>query len=945
MSVSACDPDDQSCSIEEMDRTCKQETEMISEVCNGEVSELSNSADTDKTNITTDNSTEAVTEMSNHVDDQHSEMCAEMNLGSQCKGQESGDEIDNCPDDKKSESLSEIDLSSNAENTEDIDDISTTVDGEIPECIDETNSSLDNKLDGSAGERVGDDEVCIKQTRSDQNEIDEEIQKDEQNDEQTGVSEGAIQCVDNKEESQDAAGSKNAGCGEKRSDGDNIPKGKEESRDEDGEDVTKGCGTENTKEKTVSVGSENEPRESTDAEVVATTAERVKPDLLWRSEGALSSTTSLTSEDSVTPDSSSECDIEVDIAIVTERKTKKPTLAAIVKDEHGGGKLLVEALSDAARFSYCSVCAVSLGNLFENEWDRDWRKQSIELILNHLKLPDQCNSAMYALMDGMGGESMHAFVDTLLKDPVLQKNTLLLPEDLVTLALQNGVYDARMRVLIFHVAWHLRIRWRHLEKFEEILVKMIKQQSEETEEQKKEREKKEKKKKRKRYALIGLATVGGGAAIGLTAGLAAPFIAAGLGAIIGTSAAAALTTTAGIAIMTSLFGAAGAGLTGYKMKKRVGAIEQFEFSPLTHGNHLHVAIAISGWLTDEQPDNFHRPWVNLAISKEQYYLLWESKYLLDLGRALEYLLQSAVTMATQEALKYTILSGLLAALAWPAAVLSVASVIDNPWGVAMQRAKEVGRQLAEVLISKQQGNRPVTLIGFSLGAKVIYNCLEEMSQREGCEGLIEEVILLGTPAPASASHWSKFKRVVAGRIINGYCRGDWLLRFVYRTASAQISIAGLQPIPLEDRRMVNVDLSDVVSGHLDYAKKMDTILRIIGVSVRDQSSSKLVKEDLESKKKSEDDENQGPVHEETGVVMDTKLDAEDAEEATEAFDDGATGATETVDGLAKSKENLETSVKQTSESESESEDSGGDEEKDIANGFAFQDNWYSVVPE
>ena len=35
---------------------------------------------------------------------------------------------------------------------------------------------------------------------------------------------------------------------------------------------------------------------------------------------------------------------------------------------------------------------------------------------------------------------------------------------------------------------------------------------------------------------------------------------------------------------------------GYKMKKRVGAIEEFMFLPLTEGRQLHITIAITGWL-------------------------------------------------------------------------------------------------------------------------------------------------------------------------------------------------------------------------------------------------------------------------------------------------------------------------------------------------------------
>ena len=46
--------------------------------------------------------------------------------------------------------------------------------------------------------------------------------------------------------------------------------------------------------------------------------------------------------------------------------------------------------------------------------------------------------------------------------------------------------------------------------------------------------------------------------------------------------------------------------------------------------------------------------------------------------------------------------GLLAAVAWPAALIGVAGVIDNPWSVSTQRSWLAGRQLAEVLLSRQQ---------------------------------------------------------------------------------------------------------------------------------------------------------------------------------------------------------------------------------------------------
>lgn len=85
------------------------------------------------------------------------------------------------------------------------------------------------------------------------------------------------------------------------------------------------------------------------------------------------------------------------------------------------------------------------------------------------------------------------------------------------------------------------------------------------------------------------------------------------------------------------------------------------------------------------------------------------------------------------------------------------------------RSAEVGKQLAEVLLTREQGQRPVTLIGYSLGARVIFYCLREMAEREGCEGIIQDAILLGTPVSGSKD-WSKLTRVVAGRIVNGYSK-------------------------------------------------------------------------------------------------------------------------------------------------------------------------------
>ncbi|KAF8777697.1 Transmembrane and coiled-coil like protein [Argiope bruennichi] len=497
-------------------------------------------------------------------------------------------------------------------------------------------------------------------------------------------------------------------------------------------------------------------------------------------------------------------------------------------------KPLSTVISDAGIYAYCAICAMSLHDLYKEDSNRAFREQCLSRLIIHVGLPEQVRSAMYAFLSGEGSE-IEPLICALKKEPALNGNCLRILEDLILFAVEGGVYDARMRILILHVALLLRVALPLVEIYEESVVDMLSREVQEiSEEEQKANQRRKRNKKIKRYLLVGMATIGGGAVLGLTGGLAAPFMAAGAGAIIGGAGAAALGSAAGVAVIGSLFGVAGAGLTGYKMQKRVGDIEEFAFDTLTEGKQLHITLAISGWLSEEGKEAFQEPWYSLMHSREQYCLRYESTYLLQLGRAMDYLFSFALTMAAQEALKYTILSGLIAAITWPATLITVAGVIDNPWGVCIRRSAEVGRHLAEVLLERQHGKRPVTLIGFSLGARVIFHCLKEMARRKDCEGIIEDAIMLGAPVTAHPQSWQELAKVVNGRIVNGYCRGDWLLKFLYRTSSVTMKIAGLQAIRWYDRRMCNVDLSSVVSGHMDYANKMDIILKAVGVRTTDE---------------------------------------------------------------------------------------------------------------
>lgn len=71
----------------------------------------------------------------------------------------------------------------------------------------------------------------------------------------------------------------------------------------------------------------------------------------------------------------------------------------------------------------------------------------------------------------------------------------------------------------------------------------------------------------------------------------------------------------------------------------------------------------------------------------------------------------------------------------PMAIISAINItIGSRWRVALKRAKAAGRMLAHVLAAGRHGDRPVTLVGFSMGARVAFHCLlelERMGQRCG----------------------------------------------------------------------------------------------------------------------------------------------------------------------------------------------------------------------
>eukprot|EP00899_Mesostigma_viride_P006732 jgi/Mesvir1/1605/Mv14568-RA.2 len=156
---------------------------------------------------------------------------------------------------------------------------------------------------------------------------------------------------------------------------------------------------------------------------------------------------------------------------------------------------------------------------------------------------------------------------------------------------------------------------------------------------------------------------------------------------------------------------------------------------------LSVTIAISGWATERE--DFEDVWVSLASEdSERHVLVWESEKVLALGNALVGFVAQQIKRTAITALKMQLAAALVSAMALPMWLMSFTQYIDMPWQVVSDRAPKAGRLLAEVLLSRSHGDRPVNLIGFSFGASVVYHCLLALAE-SGAEGVVGDVVLLG----------------------------------------------------------------------------------------------------------------------------------------------------------------------------------------------------------
>ncbi|KIK94425.1 hypothetical protein PAXRUDRAFT_142885 [Paxillus rubicundulus Ve08.2h10] len=407
--------------------------------------------------------------------------------------------------------------------------------------------------------------------------------------------------------------------------------------------------------------------------------------------------------------------------------------------------------------------------------------------------------------------------------------------DLFLVLIADSVYDARSRVLLENVALKLGLGWIDVVRFESRVTEALEiQEGAEKLENQEIIDGSAKAARKKRYMMMGLATLGGGLVIGLSAGLLAPVIGAGLGAAFATVGISGTTGflagAGGAAVITTGGVLTGSGIAARGMARRTQNVRTFDVLPLHNNKRVSCILTVPGFMSGKQ-DDVRLPFSVLdPIVGDVFSVLWEPEMIQETGSALKILTSEILTQIGQTVLHHTAMTALMGALQWPIILTKLGYLIDNPWNNALDRARAAGSVLGQLLMQRHLGVRPITLIGFSLGARVIFYALLELAKAKAF-GIVQDVFILGATLTASQSTWYSARSVVSGRFMNVYARNDWVLNYLFRATSGGLSsVAGLRPIE-GIPGVENVDVTDKIAGHMSYRTFMPLILDQLGFPV------------------------------------------------------------------------------------------------------------------
>ncbi|KAA8491899.1 putative membrane protein [Porphyridium purpureum] len=253
---------------------------------------------------------------------------------------------------------------------------------------------------------------------------------------------------------------------------------------------------------------------------------------------------------------------------------------------------------------------------------------------------------------------------------------------------------------------------------------------------------------------------------------------------------------------------------------------------------LHICLCVPGWLTSRAYGKcigqFELLLQHNLPCAEGIALRWETHRLKEMARAFAKFWASKGTVSTiQQTYPHVLAAAsgaagaVAAAIAFPLTLISAMDYIDNPWSILVTRANGAGEELAAILAERTYGQRPVTLIGYSLGARVVFKCLASLAARS-LHGIIDSAFLLGAPVSADVDQWRNIRSIVANRLVNCFCASDWALAFFHRGLAHGASVAGLTRVKVPQVENLNMTYLGCF-GHRDLCEALPVVSKAAGL--------------------------------------------------------------------------------------------------------------------
>ncbi|KAI9207466.1 uncharacterized protein BJ171DRAFT_456078 [Polychytrium aggregatum] len=288
----------------------------------------------------------------------------------------------------------------------------------------------------------------------------------------------------------------------------------------------------------------------------------------------------------------------------------------------------------------------------------------------------------------------------------------------------------------------------------------------------------------------------------------------------------------------------------------------FEVVPLTpQRRSIHCILAVSGWL--HAGEKLKEAWSSLlgiCPFSEVDMIMFDRNQLIQISNAIRDFMATGGTYVPEDELtKQSKMTSLTTKTMWPRSLLDMSYLVDKPWKAALARTEAAGIVLAKnLLMGPVRGTRPVTLVGWGLGARVIYHCLLEMVGHARADGpnpwgIIDSVYMLGCPVEVAGKDMIDITTLVSDRFVNVFSHKDWFLQFLSRNLSPSAALFGLRPVSARGAgpaiaegtriklgRIENYEVSDIVHRHLDYQEELPTILQRIGFDRDSYEASTVV---------------------------------------------------------------------------------------------------------